>query len=490
MIRKSTIWFFIISCVAEQSFSNSRFGNGVQGQSGHSQETLTILLNIVNTPASCQNTNGSITVNATGGTAPLSYSINNGASFQSGNYFSGLDSGQYHILVRDVNGVTADSIIDLTALPTPIVSLGSDTVLCTGSILSLSVAQQPGYSYLWSDNSTGNSYLVTKAEDVSLKVTNQFGCYVSTSINVLFKTTALFSLGNDTTLCNGQSFQLYPTPALSGNYVWSNGSTSPSLSIHSPGIYWLKITDSGCVKRDSILIKYRSNPQVHLGPDTAICTGQVLMLDVYLNGSVYDWQDGSTNPTYTVTRAGTYSVRVSNGVCDTTARIRVDYLDYPQSGRFKDTTICLNQELTLNAEIPNATYLWQDGSVLPQFTVTKAGSYFVEVTNLCGSTKDSITVGFENCACQMAVPNAFTPNGDGMNDIFLPKSPCPVGDYQFNIYNRFGQLVFSSKNSSLGWDGRMANQQQPTGTYIWELNYSDISTGKRMYKKGTVTLIR
>jgi len=479
MIGKLTILFLAFSLFSKLCFSKDSLS--VWGQ---------IQLNIVTTPASCANTNGSITINATGGSAPFMYSINNGASFQSANIFNGLDSGLYSILVKDANGITAGNTVDLPALPTPKISLGSDTVLCTGSILSLSVPQQPGYSYLWSDNSTGYSYTVTKAGDYSLKVTNQYGCFVSTSINVLFKPTALFSLGNDTTLCNGQEYQLQPSPLLQGSYVWSNGSTALSQIIHSPGIYWLKITDSGCVKRDSIQINYRANPQVRLGKDTALCTGQTILLDAYFNGSTYDWQDGSANPTFLVNKAGIYSVRVSSGGCDTTAQIRVDYLTSPQLDHMKDTMICLNQELILNAEYPHSTYLWQDGSVLPQFTVTQGGMYFVEVTNQCGTTKGSATVGVEKCACQMSIPNAFTPNGDGRNDIFLPKSPCPVGSFEIKVYNRLGQLVFASKNSSLGWDGSYANQQQPTGTYVWELNYSDVLTGKSIFKRGTVTLIR
>jgi gliding motility-associated-like protein len=490
MFRKSNIWFFILPCLTELCCCSGDLLAFGQTRNYPSQITGVITLNIVTSAASCDNHNGTVTINATGGTAPLMYSINNGDIFQAGNIFSGLNSGEYYIQVRDANGLTVSDSVHLSALPTPIASLGNDTVLCTGSTLFLSVPQQPGYTYLWSDGSTGFSYNVTKAGVYSLKVTNQFGCYVSTSINVLFKATAIFSLGNDTTLCNGQVLQLQPSPMLPGSYLWSNGSTKQSLNIHTPGVYRLNISDSGCVKRDSIHVSYKPNPQISMGSDTALCSGQTLLLDVTNNGSVYSWQDGSTSPTFMVSSAGTYSVKVSNSGCDTIVQILVSYITKPLLDRIKDTTICFNQQLILNAEYPFSTYLWQDGSVQPQLTVIKAGTYVVLVTDQCGTTKDSATVSFENCACQFFIPNAFTPNGDGRNDVFLPKYQCLLGNYKLMVYNRLGQLVFVSGNAALGWDGSYGNQPQPTDTYVWELDYTDNFTGKNMRKSGTVVLIR
>ena len=97
---------------------------------------------------------------------------------------------------------------------------------------------------------------------------------------------------------------------------------------------------------------------------------------------------------------------------------------------------------------------------------------------------------YENCACQFYIPNAFTPNGDGHNDVFLPKYQCLFINYELKIYNRYGQLIFVSRNAGNGWDGLFGGQQQPTGTYVWMLNYKDNLTGKEVRKNGTVVLIR
>jgi gliding motility-associated-like protein len=155
-----------------------------------------------------------------------------------------------------------------------------------------------------------------------------------------------------------------------------------------------------------------------------------------------------------------------------------------------DTTLCITQQLLLDATYPLSTYLWQDGSVLPQYTVSQAGVYLVDVTNVCGDTKDSISVAYENCACKFYVPSAFTPNKDGKNDVFLPKYQCLYSNYQLKIYNRWGQLIFVSTNASVGWDGGFNGQQQPAGVYVWELAYKDNLTGKDMRKNGTIVLMR
>jgi len=144
----------------------------------------------------------------------------------------------------------------------------------------------------------------------------------------------------------------------------------------------------------------------------------------------------------------------------------------------------------LNANYPNSTYEWQDGSTSPQFTVSKEGIYWVQVTNICGKITDSTEVAYENCTCKFFVPSAFTPNGDGYNDIFLPKYQCLFSNYELKIYNQYGQLIFVSKNTSNGWDGSFNALQQPTGTYVWLLSYKGELTEKVMRKNGTVVLVR
>ena len=109
-----------------------------------------------------------------------------------------------------------------------------------------------------------------------------------------------------------------------------------------------------------------------------------------------------------------------------------------------DTILQNGSELLLDAYFPDATYLWQDSSSNPYFLVTEEGFYYVIVTGNCGFDMDSINIDFGNFNCEAYVPNAFTPDGDHKNDVFIPILECDIIEYKLNIFNRWGQLVFST----------------------------------------------
>src|SRR5690606_29175101 len=159
--------------------------------------------------------------------------------------------------------------------------------------------------------------------------------------------------------------------------------------------------------------------------------------------------------TYQVTIPGRYTATVSDQECSWSDTIIFDALDAPQSlGR--DTGICRGQEfrLTLYANLPaGATALWSNGSNESSIQVTDTGVYWV---NVCQNT-DTIRIAREICSCDIFIPTAFTPNGDGINDIFRPMAAagCPVGQFRMNIYNKWGALVFTSHSIQNGWDGHI-----------------------------------
>lgn len=103
------------------------------------------------------------------------------------------------------------------------------------------------------------------------------------------------------------------------------------------------------------------------------------------------------------------------------------------------------------------------------------------------STKKTLTV-LDNCL--IVVPTGFTPNNDGLNDFFRPNNAIKADNYEFKVYNRWGQLVFQTNNWQAKWDGRINGVQQTTGVYVWMLRYIHRDTGKAVFQKGTVTLIR
>ena len=156
----------------------------------------------------------------------------------------------------------------------------------------------------------------------------------------------------------------------------------------------------------------------------------------------------------------------------------------------EDTIACEGDTVLLNAYLDSsATYLWQNGSSLPFFMATANGAYNVTISNVCGAAILQKNITFKKCYYEIFVPNAFTPNGNGVNDTFKPLYYYEPKKFSINIYNRYGQLLFSSVDPGKAWDGRYKSEMQPAGVYVWLIEFTDYK-GISHSQKGTVVLIR
>ncbi|HTJ12530.1 MAG TPA: gliding motility-associated C-terminal domain-containing protein [Dinghuibacter sp.] len=438
-------------------------------------------------PATCAGTGGSVQGHETGGVFPLYFGLSTAHTREvDDSLFLDLDTGTYILSLVDGNNCLVRDTVTVTAPPTPVVALGDDTTLCVGDTLVLSAP--PGDTYLWQGVPGVARDTVTGTASIALSVTNAFGCTASDAISVRFIQPPFFSLGNDTILCSGDKDVL--SASTPGAYLWSTGAITRTMTVTTPGLYWLQVTDGGCSRRDSLVVQYQIRPSMSLGNDTTLCSGQTLLLAAPAGYSWYRWQDGSANLQYMITAPGTYSLTVDNNGCDTTGSLTVAYNSPPELSLGPDTTICVSEQLTLNAFVNGGQYRWQDGSTRPQYVVNAPGTYTVSITNGCGTLTDSVTVSYEDCTCRFSVPSAFTPNGDGVNDLFRPAYKCLFTDYGIRIYNRWGNLVFSSRDAARAWDGTMAGQPQPTGVYVWQITFRDTLTGGQVQRQGTVLLTR
>ncbi|MFB6257649.1 MAG: gliding motility-associated C-terminal domain-containing protein, partial [Flavobacteriales bacterium] len=204
------------------------------------------------------------------------------------------------------------------------------------------------------------------------------------------------------------------------------------------------------------------------------------------SGASYQWQDGSTDSTYTVDSAGVYWVEVSDPPCpgrrDSVELVRI----VPPSPRLgDDTLICQREPIAFTiVSGPPDTVIWQDGTHSVTYEVDSAGTYTVYASNRCGSGSDTVDVRTEDCSCQFKLPNVFTPNGDGKNDRFAVRSEhCGVKNLR--IYNRWGQMLYQQKDVAPSWNGRNpSGKKVPEGTYFYS-----VQIGKETHQ-GQVTLIR
>ncbi|MFK8044432.1 MAG: PKD domain-containing protein [Crocinitomicaceae bacterium] len=272
-------------------------------------------------------------------------------------------------------------------------SLGNDTVICTGQTIPLDATTINNPStYLWQDSSTDPTFTVTGPGIYWVEVTNVCGT-TTDSIVVDAASPLNLDFGNDTILCLGETWLLDVTSPNS-TYVWQDNSTNSTFNVSQQGTYYVDITNTCESVSDTIEVGYLVALNVNLGNDVVLCPGDMMTLDATSPISTYLWQDNSTSPTYSVSQPGTYSVQVFSN-CDTAnASITIDYFDPNGSIFGEDTVICQGDMFTLDATSPNATYFWHNDSTYATFDVDQQGSYWVDLTNNCGTVSDTINVSY------------------------------------------------------------------------------------------------
>jgi gliding motility-associated-like protein len=398
-------------------------------------------------------------------------------------------SGIYWVKVN-LGDCNATDSIHVTVRPKPVFSLGADSItICNNE--SLTLAPNPVYqnvSYLWSNGSGSSTLPVTTNGLYWLSISDAYNCSYRDSVFIQYKQLPNFSLGSDTALCQA-NLQLNAYVNGATAYHWNTAAITSAITVNQTGIYWADVTRDNCTYRDSIIINFKPYPIVSLGSDTTLCESIVISLNAQNAGSQYLWQDNSTSQVLSVNKAGNYFVNVTKDGCSTSDSIFINYKLKPAFTLGVDFGICEGMTVTLkpifqNAQIAN--YLWENGSIDSVSVIRLPDIYWLQLTNSCGSKIDSIVIS--KGTCQVYVPNAFTPNGDGLNEVFRAGFGENVINFKMEVYNRWGQKIFVSDNIKKGWDGRLNGKMQPQGVYIWMIEYSSTTEmEKRM--KGTVTLV-
>lgn len=208
----------------------------------------------------------------------------------------------------------------------------------------------------------------------------------------------------------------------------------------------------------------------------------------------YRWQGGETTPVYEVTTSGTYWLEINDGGCITSDTIQVDLLDLTQD-LGEDLMFCLKEAIDIQLEAnvsPGISALWNDGSTGITLHASDSGTYWITVSNAVCTGTDTMTVRKEFCDCIFEMPGAFTPNGDGLNDLFRPiiEPDCPVNEYQMHIFNRWGERVYSGNDPAQGWDGVQRGLPAEVGVYMYTVGFQGGTRGQRITRKGDVMLIR
>lgn len=301
-------------------------------------------------------------------------------------------------------------------------------------------------------------------------------------------------------LCYQETKQLQAsdtTDTTSADYMWQDSVTGSRRVVDTPGTYIVTYnTYDPCIHHiDTFLVTAVEDIRPDLGADTTICDSSTYQLQTSVQGATYLWSDGSTDSVYHADSTGTYWVQVSKDGCIATDSIHIRFIKLQQN-LGADTSVCAGDpvQMNLNANVPTgATALWSTGSDGSAITIKDTGIYWVTVNfpPVCTGS-DTINIAGELCNCHVAMPNAFTPNGDGKNDVFRPviQPGCEVRGYLLTIYNRWGQQVFSSTIPEAGWDGMFHDIPADIGTYMYVIQLEAGTEAHHFSQHGDVELIR
>ncbi|MEO6671104.1 MAG: gliding motility-associated C-terminal domain-containing protein [Ferruginibacter sp.] len=511
--------------------------NGCTGVGG--PVTLTthapLAIGIVKTMPLCYgNADGIIVLSASGGLAPYQYALSPFSSYQTGT-FNGLAQGSYTFRIRDAAGCTKDTTITLnqpTQLTASAVTAAGTCNGNDGQILVTGNAGTPVYTYSLDgiNYQAASNFVVSGATApgavyANITVKDNNGCVANapTVYVGLIDNMSPLLLGNDTSICAEQQITFQPQVSPQANvFTWStipdpsivstldnNSILNATASPLDTTTYVLNAQWGVCSRVDTITVNLLHKPIANAGQDTAVCFDKQFATlhgtATNLSGTVnYEWSDTTnlSTPHSSTTAAlpqgtETFILTVTDNYgCNFSVTDEVVVAVQPPVPAFagNDTTAVIGEPHQLHAT-GGVSYMWSPATPLnssniqnPLATLDHDQLFEVTVTDVAGC------VGTDRVYIQVYppgfhLPNAFTPNGDGLNDVFRVIPAGIAYTEWFRIFNRYGQLVFQTNQYLKGWDGTFQGKKQPIGNYVWILKGVD-KNNRVIEMKGTVLLVQ
>jgi gliding motility-associated-like protein len=365
--------------------------------------------------------------------------------------------------------------------PSPVAQISYDTVQClTNNDFKFNNPDNSLISFKWYfgdgdsslSKSTSHQYKNVGSYQVIHQAADINGCKGKDTVTVRVVPDAVSQFtGLDTHYCSSNKIvTLFPnsTKGFYQGYPTQGDTLVPNL----PGTYTLSyiVKDTFCSDTAFKTFVIDKSPVLNLR-DTAQCTTTPLQLDAGEPGAQYLWNTGEITQKISVPVSGKYYVTVTEGKCSATDSLNVLFATKPKVNLGSDTILCKGGSLRLNAKSPQGNYQWSNGSKDSFIYAFSPGKYTVTVTNPCGTTKDSIYINFQTDYCDLFMANAFSPGNDLVNNIFMPRGRN-ITVKSFQIYNRWGELIFETDMDNVGWDGTYKGDYVQDGLYIWKLNYT------------------
>ena len=445
---------------------------------------------------------GMATVSATGGNIPYMYSWTSGGTAATEN---NLTTGSYTATVTDGKGCKALAFATInqpdvlsSEMKIQNTSCGDDngsaTVEVNGGIAPYQLKWNPlNNSKAFANNLAPGKYIV--------EIKDQNGCVKNDSALIASSTAINLQLSHKDILCAGDSTGAAEASISGGtppyNFQWRRSTqifNERSINNITADTYNFEVHDAtGCDVKSSVVITQPEPLKILFNMNPSYCNQSNGNATTTVSGGVspytFVWsQLNNTASTLINVSSGDYRLTVTDkNNCSVTSVVTIPNENPPNVFLGNDTTLCPGSKIILSPGI-YSKYLWQDNSVNQIYTVTKDGTYSVQVTDDRGCIlKDTIKITGD-CGF-IFFPTAFTPNNDGKNDLFGPFGVLStIKDYTLVVYNRWGQVVFKSNDPFKKWDGKIQSNYTQPGTYTWIAKYSNKGV-KNILQKGTITIV-
>lgn len=413
----------------------------------------------------------------------------------------------YTVSITDQCGV--DTVSVSVVFENPLVNAGPDTLVCAGS--SVPISAFGGVAYAWSpaaylDDPTSSDPLASPPDTTwfFVEITSPEGCMLTDSLLVIVQFDPPLPVVPDTAVCRFGSVQLQ---ASGGNwYQWAPVAGISDLTTPDPVVtppvsmaYPVLVSNACAAVPDTAWVQV-IEVMAEAWPDTTVCPHEPVPM-MATGGSNYLWQPSAglndpqvPDPVAMVNAPITYAVIVSDawGCMDTTT-VSIDVFPPPSVDAGPDQVIIFGNNTRLHATGDPGTLswspdLWIDDITAPDPVVHPETSttYIVTLvdTNGCKVT-DAVTIIVDG---SLYVPNTFTPNGDGINDVFFVLG-TEIKTFRLYVFDRWGEKIFETDRLNDFWDGTYNGVDSPIDTYVWKVDYSELS-GEKHRLIGHVNLVR
>ncbi len=406
----------------------------------------------------------------------------------------------------------------ITVINDPQMTVSPDQTICTGETVLLEAdVTESGGTFNWAPiGSSESSISVSPNSTQTYTVTYDYGCGVLTeSITVTVNQANVADIAGDTNICIGDDIQLNSASINSSTYTWTSNPNDPTLldpndpeptvSPTQTTTYTLTVENNSCPNiEEEFTVFVISDPTVTINPVFDLCEGESTDLEAIVNepGGTYAWSNGEDTPTisitpddtttYTVdyiTACGTVSDEVTVNVIPGSSVEIVLLPDTLSQFEIPEGEV-VNLVAELQDTLPGASFDWSDNQAGQSISaaILEDGFYSVTVTTVDGCEYiDSIEIRI--IPTEWDVPNAFTPDGDNINDFFYPVFKGQATIQNFQIYNRWGNLVYDNEDPDNGWDGTKDGDPLPSDVYVYKIQAVSPS-GRQFNQAGDVTLIR